>query len=159
TGAFSAIEDSIASMVMKGQFDLNSLGSQLEQILIKLAVQQATGSLIGAIGGGLTGFDYMTPSGPGPALPGFATGGDMLVGGAGAPDSKLAMFRVSPGESIHVRTPEQRAAAEASSSGSGGVTNHNYFTFDPKALNKSIDSGVQKYIKENRTAIKAILGV
>lgn len=162
TGAFSAIQDSIASMVTKGQFDLNSLGSQLEQILVKLAVQQATGSLIGAIGGGVTGFDYMTPSGPGPALPGFATGGDMLVGGAGAPDSKLAMFRVSPGESIHVRTPEQRAAVAQSAAGSGGashtIVNLNY---DPKAIQsgKAIESGVMNAIKSNRAAVRALLGL
>jgi hypothetical protein len=77
------------------------------------------GGLFGALGikGGRVGFDAAVPGGPGSFLPGFRTGGDMLVGGSGGPDTKIAAFRVSPGETIHVRTPEQHKAAAQSARG------------------------------------------
>lgn len=157
-GAFGAIEDSLVDMVTKGRLDLSSLGSALEQIAVRFAVQQATGGLLGLIGGGMTGFDYMTPGGGGRyALPGFATGGDMLVGGAGAPDSKLAMFRVSPGESIHVRTPQQREAAMAG--GAGGTTIVNAFNFDQKAFRSKIMGDVMNAVRNNPAAFRALLGL
>ncbi len=158
SGAFSTIEDELVSMVTKGKFDLSSLASSLEQIAVRFAVQQATGGLLGLIGGGMTGFDYMTPGGGGRyALPGFATGGDMLVGGAGAPDSKLAMFRVSPGESIHVRTPQQREAAMQG--GAGGTTIVNAFNFDQKAFRSKIVSDLMNSVRNNPAAFRALLGL
>lgn len=78
------------------------------------------GGLIGMFGGA-TGFDSMVGGGKGPFLPGFATGGDMLVRGAGGTDSRIAAFRVTPGESIHVRTPQQRREAEQAQGGARGV--------------------------------------
>jgi len=53
---------------------------------------------------------------------GFANGGDFLVGGAGGPDSKLAQFRVTPGERIIVQTPQQQRE-----SGGRGVVIYNQF--------------------------------
>lgn len=157
TGAFSAIQDSLTQMVLKGKFDLSDLGSALESILVRLAVQQATGGLAGLIGGGMTGFDFMTPGGAGRyAFPGFATGGDMVVGGSGGPDTKLAMFRVSPGESIHVRTPQQREAAAAA--GGGGSFNQYNFNYDPKAFKGMIRDEVLNMLRQNPTAIAALLG-
>ena len=81
----------------------------------------AYGGLFGMLGikGGRVGFDAAVPGGPGSFLPGFRTGGDMLVGGSGGPDTKIAAFRVSPGETIHVRTPEQHKAAAQAAGGSG----------------------------------------
>jgi tape measure domain-containing protein len=156
TGAFSDIQQSIVDMVTKGKFDLGSLGSEIEQILVKLAVQQGTGALLGLIGGGMTGFDYMTPGGSSRyALPGFATGGDMLVGGAGAPDSKLAMFRVSPGESIHVRTPQQREMAAQGAS--GGTTNNFNMFYDPKSFKTMIRSEVMNMFRQNGAAMASFL--
>ncbi|HSN27488.1 MAG TPA: tape measure protein [Kofleriaceae bacterium] len=158
TSAFTDIQNSLESMVLKGKFDLGSLGDELEKIAVHLAIQQATGSLMGALGGGMTGFDYMASGSPGRyAFPGFARGGDMLVSGAGAPDSKLAMFRVSPGESIHVRTPEQRAAAAASA---GGDTTNNYnFMYDPKAMVKGGIDALQAHMRANPAVYRALLGV
>src|SRR5690606_13441831 len=94
-----------------GKRTLQMFGQMITQALI---LQAITGSVTGAagaggygglfallgIGGGATGFDSMARAGLN--LPGFATGGDALVRGAGGTDSTLAMFRVTPGESIHV---------------------------------------------------------
>ena len=47
-------------------------------------------------------------------LPGFATGGDFTVRGAGGTDSQVVAFRATPGERVSIRTPGQVA------SGGGG---------------------------------------
>lgn len=39
--------------------------------------------------------------------PGFATGGDFTVGGAGGVDSSVVSFRATPGEKVSVRNPSQ----------------------------------------------------
>jgi lambda family phage tail tape measure protein len=161
TGAFQDIQQSLEDMVLKGKLDLSSLGSELEQLAVRFAVQQATGGLLGLIGGGMTGFDYMTPgSGGRYAFPGFATGGDMLVGGSGGPDTKTAIFRVTPGETISVRTPQQLEAARKGGSSSGPghtIVNLNY---DPHAIRsgKDIETGVMNVIRRNPAAIRALLG-
>jgi tape measure domain-containing protein len=63
--------------------------------------------VLGALGGGANGFDYVANSNR-LQLPGFAGGGSFRVAGTGGTDSKVAMFRVTPGESVHVRTPQQQ---------------------------------------------------
>ena len=59
------------------------------------------------------------------ALPGFQTGGQLMVGGAGGPDSQLVQFRATPGELISIETPGQRSRRDgdgsASSADSGPV--------------------------------------
>lgn len=42
---------------------------------------------------------------------GFRDGGDMYVGGSSGVDSRMIPLAVSPGESVHVRTPQQRREA------------------------------------------------
>ncbi len=87
------------------------------------------GAISGSIGGGAYGFDSTVGYGRGAHLPGFAAGGDALVGGRGSTDSKLAVFKVTPGESVHVRTPQHRSAAEGSAGGGGPVV-HNHISVD-----------------------------
>lgn len=90
------------------------------------AIGTGTGSFLttlagGLLGGGANGFDYTTSSAR-LQLPGFATGGDAMVTGRGGIDSQLVMFRATPGESVHVRTPQQRAEAAQGSGGSPRFT-------------------------------------
>src|SRR6185295_12949179 len=47
---------------------------------------------------------------------GGATGADWIVGGSGGTDSRIAQFKVTPGERIIVQTPQQQESAV-------GVTN------------------------------------
>ncbi len=108
---------------------LSGIADGLEKMILKALVLEAiTGSASGAAGagihggfggllglfGGANGFDARVPGGSGAFLPGFANGGDMLVGGSGGTDSKIAAFRVTPGETIHVRTPAQQQAMQGS---------------------------------------------
>lgn len=46
------------------------------------------------------------------ASTGFRTGGEMVVGGSGGPDSQTVAFRATPGERISVNTPAQARALE-----------------------------------------------
>lgn len=47
---------------------------------------------------------------------GFRTGGSMIVGGSGGPDSQLVQFNATPGEQIHVNTPAQARGLEKAGS-------------------------------------------
>lgn len=103
--------DALVDSIFDADFSWKNFIDNMARDLLKQSIHG--GAQLGwqaLFGGGRVGFDAMVPGGAGPFLPGFRTGGDMLVGGAGPPDSKIAAFRVSPGESIHVRTPQQREA-------------------------------------------------
>jgi tape measure domain-containing protein len=146
--AWAPVEDAIKNAALTGKFEWKDFTTSMEQSLNEIAVQILktaaltallgpggkgggllgnTGSfgisLFGALGGGAVGFDYMA-SGRGMQLPGFATGGDMFMRGGGTgTDTVGVAFRMSQGESLHVRTPGQRRAAEMDSDGGlGGVT-------------------------------------
>lgn len=45
-------------------------------------------------------------------MPGFATGGEYLVGGTGGVDSQLVQFHATPGERISINTPSQASAMQ-----------------------------------------------
>lgn len=116
------IGDSIIEMFRSGEFSAKKFERVLEDLaiqLLKMAAIQAIGSgggvygafAKGLLGGGKTGFDYTVNNDPF-QRPGLRGGGDLVVGGSGGEDSKLAMFWVSPKETISVRTPEQRMASE-----------------------------------------------
>jgi hypothetical protein len=143
-----------------------SFGEMVEDALTKLAllaVQQAAlqmggpggafaGSLVSSIFGGANGFDHVVGSKPGLELPGFASGGDFTVGGAGGIDSKIAMFRVTPGESVHVRTPEQQAQAGGRVVAAPRVQNVIQVSSDPREVTSAMGSysGQREYVKLNR---------
>lgn len=168
SAAGSVIGD-FARMAMEGEM---SFGDMLDQSLKKaalLALQLGAasigggpagsfvGSLFGALGGGANGFDYMA-NGRRVQLPGFATGGDAMVTGHGGTDSKLAMFRITPGESLHVRTPQQRMAEaeEARRSGAGRtgkqVTNV-IVQSDPREVTSAMSGreGARAMVRLNRS--------
>jgi tape measure domain-containing protein len=119
--ALAPLKDTLADVFKTGEFSAERFLDTLDDIAIKLlemAALQAIGpgggfgsAVLRGILGGKTGFDYTVSNSP-LQLPGFATGGDAMVRGSGGTDSTLVMFRATPGESVHVRTPDQRAAAE-----------------------------------------------
>ena len=45
-------------------------------------------------------------------LPGFATGGSFMVGGAGGTDSQLVAFRATPNERVIIQTPSQQGGSD-----------------------------------------------
>lgn len=108
-----SVGDALVDAFTGADFSAEKFLDSLSQMLLKMAVTRGINFAFGAagLGGGATGFDSMVGGGRTPFLPGFATGGDAMIGGAGGTDSRLVMFRATPGESLHVRTPEQRQAA------------------------------------------------
>lgn len=126
--AARAGEDSFGEMVNNMLRDLAILTLKLTamrfitgQFGAGSGIAKFAGSLLG-IGGGANGFDHLVAPGGRLELPGFARGGDAMVGGTGGTDSKLAMLRITPGESLHVRTPEQRRAVANENNESRGAT-------------------------------------
>jgi len=122
--AAQSVGDALVDAFMDGRLEADKLLDSLSRMLLKGAVNNLIGFGFAQLGGGATGFDSMVGGGRGPFLPGFATGGDMMVGGAGGTDSRIAAFRVTPGESIHVRTPQQRSEmAQAARGGNVKIVN------------------------------------
>jgi hypothetical protein len=126
-----------------GDFFNNMLVGLQKAIAQALILKAITGSVTGAAGaggyGGLfgllgfaTGGDAMMGRSQLARIPAAATGMDAVMRGAGPTDSRLAMIRMTPGESLHVRTPEQRQSA-ARSSGAAPVNIINQAA-DPRAL-------------------------
>ncbi len=116
------------------------------------------GGLIGALGFS-TGGDALAGVSGLHRIPAAATGYDGIVPGAGSTDSRLAMIRVTPGESIHVRTPEQRRAA---STPSGSTTIQNVFQFDKRSLLPILSSpdgkaAIVNVVRENPELMRALL--
>ncbi len=116
--------------------------------------------ILGALFGGANGFDARVPGGRGTFLPGFANGGDMLVGGSGGTDSKIAAFRVTPGETIHVRTPQQQQAMQQQGAPQPIVI-QNHIDVEARALaaigNGSADNHIVNAIRRNPGALRTIL--
>lgn len=108
----NALEDSLGSAldnIIDGTFNLQDALFDLLKTLTKVALSDAfqifnqnqtnaggTGGILGSIVSSLFG-----------AIPGFASGGSMKVGGSGGIDSKLALMKVTPNEQIDVRKPGQ----------------------------------------------------
>lgn len=79
---------------------VESMIVDLEKLILKQLVVQGIASLFPAAGA----------AGAVAGIAGAAGGADWMVGGSGGTDSKLAAFRVTPGERITVQTPQQQAA-------------------------------------------------
>lgn len=111
--AFRPLGDAIKEAFASGELSAESFADALKGVamnLLTMGISQAAGpGFLSSLLGGKHGFDYVA-NGASLQLPGFSNGGDALVRGHGSQDSHLLMARVSPGESLHVRTPQQRMA-------------------------------------------------
>ena len=68
---------------------------------------------------------------------GFRDGGSFTVGGSGAPDSRVAAFRVSPGERVSVTKPGQGDG--------GGITIQNNITISGNGVTMAdVNAAVQR---------------
>lgn len=137
TNAFKGMEDALVNFVKTGKLDFKSLADSIISDLVRIQVRKAITAAVGSgasSDGGLLGgllnwgkglFGGGTAAGTagitdfavaGGYVPfGAAGGADWMVGGGGGTDSKIAQFRVTPGERIIVQTPEQQARAGAGS--------------------------------------------
>jgi lambda family phage tail tape measure protein len=124
--AVSSMEDALVTFVRTGKFEFSDLVNSILDDLTRIAARQAItaplasalGGVLGGLfgGGGSSGVSMVGSVGSG--LPGFASGGDFRVGGAGGIDSQLVAFRASPGEEVYIRKPGERDPA---SGGGGGA--------------------------------------
>jgi tape measure domain-containing protein len=104
-----SIAGSIAQMALKGEMDINKLGTQL----FKLALQMAAMSMGGPGGAFLSSFAG--------SFGGFATGGQFMVGGSGGTDQNLVAFRASNNERVTIETPQQQRDGTFSGGGRSGT--------------------------------------
>jgi len=138
---FDVLEGNVSTLGQSFKKMINRMIADYYAAQVQLALfgpnfSKANGALGGIAGGiaGLFGFGGSEPKNAGGGIEGLgseagdafsilnsletaAGGNEWTVGGSGGTDSKLANFRVSPGELITVRTPQQVA------SGSGGAQN------------------------------------
>jgi len=82
---------------------------------------------------------------PAATFPGFATGGDFMVDGAGGTDSQLVAFRATPGEEVSVKTPSQQRLQ------GGGVTIKQTNVIDARGADaERIEAILPRLMEENR---------
>jgi tape measure domain-containing protein len=147
---FAPVGDSLKKLFTTGKFELNDFASQMESVLADLAFKLLLTGGLGAagvkpdiikqLGGFAFGGDATIPGGMNwYTMPRAAFGYDAMVGGSGGTDSKIAMLRVSPGESLHVRTAEQRKAA-SEGGGRAPVNLRVYMQNDRRDLTEGLDS-------------------
>ncbi len=123
TSVFSSMEDAIVNFVATGRLEFSSLVDSIVADITRLAVQESiTGPLSQALGIGGAGAGASAGGGVASllgafGLPGFQTGGQFTVGGAGGIDSQLVAFRATPGERVNVDNPNNGARSSG-----GGVT-------------------------------------
>lgn len=125
-GEVIKFEDALVKAAADGEVSWADMGRSFAAVvegmildLEKLILKQLEVAAINAIIGSATG----NPS-AGLAtgwLPGFATGGEMVVGGAGGTDSQLVAFRATPGEHVTIQTPGQYRHEPSGGSGSSGA--------------------------------------
>lgn len=163
--ALGSIGKSFIDAAIEGKQSFSEMAEHMAVDIARLILQMAAlnmakqggnigfaGTLLsGLLGGGEHGFDYVANANR-VQLPGFEHGVDGVVGGVGRPDSRLLMARISPGESFHVRTPQQRDSEERSGSGSMQVTNQIVIQSDPSEIVAPIGSrsGARAVLKTMR---------
>lgn len=108
-GQFIGFGKDLASAIKNkdlGSF-FESLGARFADRLMEDSLNRlfdALGSIGSGSGDGTLGkiFGAIFGGGGGSKIPGFATGGSFTMGGSGGIDSKLAMFRMTPGEMVNI---------------------------------------------------------
>lgn len=130
----------------------NSILSDLERIIAKelalAALRAGLNALTGGAGAGagdlLGKFLGGSAKGSAGLIPGHATGGSGVFGGAGGTDSKLFASWVTPGEDYRIRTPEQRHAderRERAATKPGRTVVQNINQYDPRQMTDVIGTG------------------
>lgn len=137
-----ALTRGFTDLVIKGR----EFGDVLKNI-VSLLARMVLNKFFEGIAGGIAGF---ISGGLFRGLPGAKYGMHAKIAGGGGPDSRIAAMRVSPGETLTVRTPAQQdgiqsalervaAAAYMGHGGGGGIsiTNHNDFSgSDPGSVDR-----------------------
>jgi lambda family phage tail tape measure protein len=133
--AYAGVENALVDLVVTGQTNfkdlIDSMLGDVTRILARLAFASLLAGDYGkaAIAGGAVGAGGLFS-----ALGGFAQGGSYTVGGTGGPDSKIAAFRVTPGETVTVQTPNQRAKGNFGNDRGPQVVNRIYNVYDPREV-------------------------
>ena len=124
-----------AKSVLKGlETDLLRLGTKAASRSLQSAITGAAGSgsnaLTGLLGGlfsGGTGASLLN------LIPGFATGGQFTVGGAGGVDRNLVPLRLTRGERVTVETPAQARRNDGKATAAASVIHMNFNISTPDA--------------------------
>ncbi len=150
----------------------SDIGVSIEKAILNAMILRAVGSFgsptaagSGLLGlfGGANGFDAMVPGGRGPFLPGFAHGGDMMVGGSGGTDSKLFQAMVTPGETVSIMpNPFPNSRNDKGQVGQGGhvvnnVTNNSnvVYMFTMRESSNLGDRQVRRHLMEGAARERA----
>lgn len=94
---WNSASSALDSFVETGKLSFSDLAGSIlmdiQKIIMKLMLMQAFKAI-------------------GIPIPGFATGGSFMVGGAGGTDSQLVAFRASPNERVDISTPGQQQQSD-----------------------------------------------
>lgn len=176
-GTFKKMTDgmnqNIISFVTTGKSNFSGLATSIEQDFLQMALKKAEAALFSGFGGGDGessgdaasqamdigkmfaggfatggGFDY-------DSIPGAADGFSGVATGSGGTDSKLAMFRITPGEHVSIQTPEQQGLSRQGSQSSAqapAAQVHVHLQNDKRDLLSAMNSneGTRQIVRLNR---------
>ena len=127
-GASKNIGRAFDDFLIKGK-KASDVVKELEQDLLRLGSQHFAG------GGSFAGLGSAALGG---LFPGFASGGSFTVGGAAGRDKNLVGLRLSRGEEVTVRTPNQRKNSTISDGSVANISfNYNIQASDADSFRRS----------------------
>lgn len=177
-GDIDKLNEAIVSMANGGKVAwgemVDSIIQDLEKLIIKQLEVLAVTALINAIAPG-AGSAATSSGATGGAIGalndslrglGFATGGDLLVGGHGGTDSQIVAFRATPGEHVAIRTPQQYGQASAGQQTSQAPVHvhvKNINQMDPREVHAAMDTPAGEHIvvnimRRNQATIRSYSG-
>jgi lambda family phage tail tape measure protein len=164
TQSFSAAEDAVVGFVKTGKFSLNDFSDMFlemtTRMLTRWLMMQALGIFTGGAGGGGGAVGQAAEL----FGPGFATGGEFMVGGSGGTDSQQVAFRATPNESVEIKTPQQRRDEENNRSGGDVQVPVSIINVtDPRAAVNAMKTSegqrvILNTIQQNPAIVRKILG-
>lgn len=145
--------------------------AQAEQTRLETEYMERYGSRMGTASAGGSGDggnerDNRTTTGTSTFGP-FAKGGGFRVPGSGGTDSRKVQFRATPGETVEIKTPAQRAKEAAAAKTAKPVEQKAPTVlnlFDPKAIAQALNSAegsdvLINVVRAKRDELAEILGV
>lgn len=141
--AVNGLEENLANAFMGAETNWSALADSILGDIAKIAAKMALLSLIGGIATGGSSFSVGAGQSALGDLFGFAKGGQFIVPGAGAQDSQVAAFKVSPRERVTIETEKQQRQNDRAAFGGGrggDVSVVNSFVLDPRDLVRAVNT-------------------
>ncbi|MBA3421649.1 MAG: tape measure protein [Thermoleophilaceae bacterium] len=154
---FGDIAQDIAKMAFDGKASFKDMIQSMMSDLLRLMAMKAIGSLLNpasALSQGAFESQFMS------GVPGFATGGSFMVGGAGGTDTTPVSFMATRGERVSIDTPGQQMTRDGGGGGGGARAINIHLNSQDAVAALDTPAGEQlivRVIRQNAPALRRYL--